>query len=193
MKKNKLISPDGLTEVKEIVHGGITFHLPPWIPEDEFRAGLDSTEDGEALSSVVNIKLKGWTNEYDYEIDDNRDFPIFKVTAKVPFNSARELVVNRFTPHHFNDYTITIQDDGVVVKFLVTEYRDFNDVQVFVLPMNFREHPFPGNDEWVEETFDELSANFEEPLRKKLYWDGPFQEFTHNGEEYFLQFHIHED
>ena len=193
MKKNKLVSPDGLTTIREITHGDSVFHLPPWIPEDEFRAGLDSTEDGEALSSLVKLKLSGWERDYDYSTDELKDLPTFKATVLLPYNSARELVGGRFTPLYFNDYKIKLLEEGVQAKFEVKEYQDFNDVQAFVLPLDFREHPFPGNDEWVEEVFDELVENFEPEKRKRLYWDGPSQEFTHNDEPYFLQFRIHED
>ena len=192
-----LTSPDGLITVEEVTNKGTTFHLPPWIKKEEFISGMNSGNDGEPLSSLVGCTLVRWEENYDYDEDDD-DYdedavvPIFKVNFRVPFDSMRELVANRFTPTSAgpgqDDYKIKVSDNWVEIEVHVEKYQDFNDVQAVVLPKDFADKECPSKNEWLKELFNDLVNNFEEV---KKYADGPYRDITHNQKEYFLLLKTH--
>lgn len=198
MTRTSLLSPDGLTIIKKITHRGSSYHLPPWIPENEFRDGLDSKDGDEALSSLIKCRLAGWSNEFDYGTKDRIDVPVFRLRFLVPYNSVRELVVNRFTPGVlrapvFHEILHSFSTDGVTISFHAHEYQDFNEIQSFVLPKSFTDSNYPGSGEYNEESYDDLVADFEGAKKNALYWNGKYEEFTHNEEDYFFLLKVHED
>lgn len=185
-------SSDGSITIEAITVDGISFDLPPWISESDFREGLKSGDDDNPLSSLVSCTFDEWDTDEDY---DGNVIPlaIFAVEWFIPFKAVRELVCDFFTPDG-DSLVVEITDTGVKVSHKVYEYRDTNDIQVLVLPEDLSNLEYPGSGEWSREVFDEVKENFEESVKQATEWGGYFEKFTTpSGESHFVLVKVHED
>jgi len=187
-------SKDGVITVAEVTIDGKQYDLPSWLTEEDFAAGLRSTKDDDALSSLVSCKLEKWDKDGLSYDGGSKYNPIFEVKYEVPLSSVRELVVNVFAPvnpYDKDDLEITVVGDTVTVTMLVKEYTDFNDIQLLVLPEDFATRPIPTNMTYMEEVFEELVSDFDDALK---YREHRLTRFTSTaGEAYFALLFIHED
>lgn len=181
-------SIDGSVMVEEITIGSEAYDIPPWLTKAEFIAGLESHNDDNALSSLTSCKIFKWA-------PDNS--PIFDLTFNIPFGAVRELAYNFFTPipqYQGGEIFITINDDSVTVNMQASEYTDFNDVQIAILPLGFQSVPYNGNSKLASEFYEDLQADLPNMAESAVGWAGRYEEFTTKaGENYFLLLNVHED
>lgn len=191
-------SPNGETTVEVITVDGKQYDLPPWIEEDDFCAGVQSTDNTNALSSLTSCTLVKWME--DPLGGSDAVLPIFEVEYFVPFNSAQELAVNAFTPvdklYGGNDMTWEFTDTGVKLTLTAMEYFDFHDVQVFLIPEDVNQFTLDEDD--VEDHFYklyELQEYFSDvEAEAKDEWSDVFERITGpDCEPYILFVHFHED
>ena len=194
-----LTAKDGLTTIEVLEHNGRTYHLPPWIPRDEFIAGIDSDEHEEGLSHLISLELATWQTA-----NGGYSEPLaatFDATWEFPLEGIFELVLERFTPKlndRFGGYEPEIEiledDEKIRITMRVEEYVDFNDVQLIVFPKG----EFPEEYlemKWSDEILDEYHADPEDFIHQVTGWDGLHEEFEHpvSGKATTLLLKVHED
>jgi len=159
-----LYSPDKEKAIYHLRVDGRDYDIPSWVPVTEFlsRVAQHQKNDGDPLSSLLSLKFKKW----EFEEYDKVYNPVFVAKWLIPWNSARELVVNVFTPDRMSNDELKFKatDAGVELKFKVREYTDFNDVQAILIPEVYGDLSKLSSDEWVQELVTEFEndpENFE--------------------------------
>ena len=197
-------SPDGAVSIERVDVDGRSYDLPPSMTEAEFREGLASGDDENPLASLTGCKLSWWeeNDEYDSDYPEGGEFaPVFALEWFVPFGSLRELVTSAFTPQapeHRRGadlFEIEFNELGAIIRGHGSEYRDFNDVQAFLIPGDVKQFNYSASrtESWLAELLEEYKMDPEGFEREARGWDGQVAVTEANGVGYTLVIKVHED